>query len=196
MFVVVPVEDSIWLYPSDFADGREKNSDAETSQIKKAIQSRYVDRIIPDNGLGVTVYDITNIGDAVIHPTDNKNYMGQAEFKVSFRLIVFRPFIGEWLEGTILTSSEQGVQATIGFFANIHISAANLQEPAVFTNGTWLWLYRDPEDETARPVKFFYEIGGKIRFKVLTLIYGEDPEPPLKILAAMNEPGLGRLSWW
>jgi len=196
MFVVITLEDNIWLFPQFFADGKAVTTDDENREITKELQARYVDRIVPDNGLCMAVYDIVKIGDAVIHSTDNKNYMSQAEFKVTFKLAVFRPFVGEWLEADILVSTDQGITASMGFFATIFISAANLHEPAVFTNGTWMWLYHDPEDETARPVKFYYETGRKIRFKVLNVIYGSDPDPPMKILGGMNEQGLGGVAWW
>jgi len=198
MFIVVTVEDKVWLFPEDFADGCNQTTEKENIQLEKAISRRYVDRVIPDSGLCVSLYDIEKIGEALIHSSDFKTFLSQAEFNVVFRLVVFRPFIGEWMEGNILRSSEHGVQASIGFFHDIHIGSPQLMEPAVYSQGTWVWVYRD--EETTKPIKYYYEIGARIRFRVVGLVFGDDPTagsvPFLKVLAAMNETGLGCISWW
>eukprot|EP00397_Hematodinium_sp_SG-2012_P009435 GEMP01009519.1.p1 GENE.GEMP01009519.1~~GEMP01009519.1.p1 ORF type:complete len:201 (+),score=26.11 GEMP01009519.1:100-702(+) len=200
MFVVVVVEDKVWLFPKDFANGGDQTAEWENTCLMQSISSRYADRVIPDCGLCISLYDMETIGDAVIHPADNKTFLSQAEFNVVFRLVVFRPFIGEWLDGTILSSNEHGIQASIGFFNDIHIGSSHLMEPSVYARGIWTWLYRD--DEGGKPVKFFYEIGSAIRFKVVGLVYGENrierdgKDPLLKVLAAMNESGLGCTTWW
>jgi DNA-directed RNA polymerase III subunit RPC8 len=40
---------------------------------------------------------------------------------VTFRLIVFRPFIGEVLSGKVLSQSPLGIRVSMGFFDDITI---------------------------------------------------------------------------
>lgn len=65
-----------------------------------AQRARPVDKVVPDLGLIVTVYDILEIGGGFIYPSD-----GAAIFDVNFRLVVFRPFVGEVLVGRLVKSS-------------------------------------------------------------------------------------------
>jgi DNA-directed RNA polymerase III subunit RPC8 len=58
------------------------------------------------------VYDILSIGEGLIIPGDGGSY-----HRVQFRLVVFRPFIGEVIVGKIKASAPAGIQgAQISFF--------------------------------------------------------------------------------
>ena len=60
--------------------------------IEQEVKQLYCDTVIPNVGLATTVYDILNIEGGDVHIGD-----GGAAFHVQFRLLVFRPFIGEVL---------------------------------------------------------------------------------------------------
>lgn len=56
--------------------------------------------MIADLGLVVTLYDIQSIQGGFIYPND-----GAAYFKVAFRVVVFRPFVGEVIVGKLKSCS-------------------------------------------------------------------------------------------
>ncbi len=64
------------------------------------------DKVVPDVGLVITVYDIVDISGGFIYPSD-----GAAIFDVLFRLVVFVPFVGEVIVGRLIRSSRWGVGA-------------------------------------------------------------------------------------
>lgn len=55
-------------------------------------------------GLCIALYDISNLEESYIFPGD-----GSSHTRVSFRYIVFRPFMEEILLGKIRSSSPEGV---------------------------------------------------------------------------------------
>lgn len=55
-------------------------------------------------GLCIALYDITNLQESYIFPGD-----GASHTRVSFRYIVFRPFVEEILTGKIRSCSQEGV---------------------------------------------------------------------------------------
>lgn len=61
-------------------------------------------KVYKDTGLCITLYDITKIGDSYVFPGD-----GSAHVNVTFRFIVFRPWMEEILIGKIRCCSPEGV---------------------------------------------------------------------------------------
>ena len=53
-------------------------------------------QVVTDLGLVITLYDITQIEGGYIYPSD-----GAAHYDVKFKLVVFRPFTGEVIEGSL-----------------------------------------------------------------------------------------------
>ena len=109
-----------------------------------------------------------------------------------FRLVVFRPFVDEVCIGKIISSNEQGVQVSLGFFDEIFIPAYWMLRPSHYNHnsGLWVWVppdYGDAENEeneqgddmedvedkntSEEDAKngFDMEIGRDIRFKVKAL---------------------------
>ncbi len=83
-------------------------------------------QVLAHTGLCICVYDFERIGDANLHPGE-----GAAYTDVTFRLLVFRPFVGEVLCGTVLSSDkEMGVQVGIDFFDCITVPPAQLPQPS------------------------------------------------------------------
>jgi DNA-directed RNA polymerase III subunit RPC8 len=119
MFVLVHMADTFRIPPCDF-------DLEEIDALKFQINKKFANKIIPDVGLGIKLYDIISVSEGVIMPGD-----GGSHHRVQFRLIVFRPFIGEVIVGKIKASAPAGLQVSVEFFDNIYITAAQLQEMSV-----------------------------------------------------------------
>eukprot|EP00439_Symbiodinium_sp_Y106_P012526 s2327_g1.t2 len=90
MFTLALVADDIPIKPEDFRDDYR-------DRLKKQIQLRFVDRVLPNVGLCIEFYNFVSIKDAIIYPGDGQQSCGEAYIKVEFNLIVFQPLIDEWL---------------------------------------------------------------------------------------------------
>ena len=84
--------------------------------ITQEIESLYIDKVIKDLGLVITLYEIVSIEGGTVYPGE-----GSAHFKVEFRVVVFRPFNGEILEGTLKRADKTGLYVDIGFFSDIFV---------------------------------------------------------------------------
>ena len=89
MFVVSSFEDSVRALPAELGH---TTLDAVTAVLEKT----YIDRVIRDVGLVVTIFDVLDIEGGFIYHSD-----GAAHFLVKFRLVVFRPLVGEILIGRL-----------------------------------------------------------------------------------------------
>lgn len=74
--------------------------------VTSVIERSYLDRVVPDVGLVVTLYDILELGDGHIHHSD-----GGAHYAVTFRVVVFRPAVGELLRARVLSQTERCVRS-------------------------------------------------------------------------------------
>lgn len=93
------------------------------------------------------------VGDPYLYPGE-----GSSVQLVKFRLVVFKPFIGEILTAKISSSSKDGIKLSLGFFDDITIPGALLQHPSEYTsNGLWKWTYEEAG------VEFYYKIGEEVR---------------------------------
>lgn len=101
MFVLSRLEEHVRILPSDL--GRPRGA-----AISAAIDDAFLDKIVPSLGLCVTLYDILSVTSGVMYPND-----GGVWFKVLFRSVIFRPFVGEvmvakikketrWVIGTVV----------------------------------------------------------------------------------------------
>lgn len=61
----------------------------------------YITEIVQEFGLGITLYDIHKATSSKI-----RLHNGAASFDLTFRLVVFRPLIGEVILGTLRSSEE------------------------------------------------------------------------------------------
>lgn len=109
--------------------------------------------------MGVAFFDFSSVGEPYIYPG-----AGSAIRLVVFRLVVFKPFVGEVMTGRVTRVSSEGMKISIDFFDDISISGAHLQQPSVYdaTKNTWTWTYDDGENQTP----FVTELGDEVRFKV------------------------------
>mmetsp|Transcript_32573 Transcript_32573/g.65827 ORF Transcript_32573/g.65827 Transcript_32573/m.65827 type:complete len:221 (-) Transcript_32573:208-870(-) len=196
MFTLALIDDDIPIHPADFRD-------EFRARLKRQIQSKYVDRVIPNVGLCIEFYDFVQIKDAHIYPGDGKTSCGEAYFKVEFYLIVFQPMVDEWLVGSIVGSTPRGLSVSLGFFQDVEIPSANLRTPYTFdqVHKMWVWQYRSPD--TVETVNFFYRKDELIRFRVTSIDFEAPTGPkatrhgsPMRIAGAVDRDGLGCVSWW
>ena len=91
MFVLCTLEDKLRVQPGDLG---KPTLEAVTAEIERT----YIDKVVPDLGLVITLYDILDVSGGYVFPSD-----GAVHFDTRFRLVVFKPFIGEVLVGKLKT---------------------------------------------------------------------------------------------
>lgn len=130
MFVISVVEDKIRTLPEEF-------SRPTLEVLQEQIEIKYSNKIIPNVGLCISFYDFVAIGDPYVYPGQ-----GAAHQLVEFRLVVFRPFIDEIINGKIVRSGKGGVQISMGFFDDILIPPSLLASDTEFDQSTGLWTWK------------------------------------------------------
>ncbi|ERN01432.1 hypothetical protein AMTR_s00002p00266390 [Amborella trichopoda] len=73
--------------------------------IRGELEKLFLDKVIPNLGLCISVYDIRSIEGGLIWPGE-----GSPTYKVTFRLVMFRPFMGEILVGNVKRLDKDGLQ--------------------------------------------------------------------------------------
>uniref|UniRef100_A0A7R9ZUC9 RNA polymerase III subunit Rpc25 domain-containing protein n=1 Tax=Pseudo-nitzschia arenysensis TaxID=697910 RepID=A0A7R9ZUC9_9STRA len=116
--------------------------------LHNEIDRKYPNRVLVNVGLVVCRYGsclkITN-GSCV--PGD-----GGSHHECLFRLVVFRPFVEEVCLGTIVKSTPEGIQVSLGnFFHDVFIPAYWMLRPSKYNEklGLWVWSpdYGNEEDD-------------------------------------------------
>ncbi|XP_020283718.1 DNA-directed RNA polymerase III subunit RPC8 [Pseudomyrmex gracilis] len=202
MFVLAEFKDTVRIQPMNF---KYKLNDVVSDELNKKLANK----VYKDVGLCITLHDITNIEESYIFPGD-----GSSHTKVTFRFIVFRPWMEEILIGKIRCCSPEGVHVTLGFFEDIVIPPHKLQHPSRFDQmeQAWVWIYKTEDGETH---DLFMDAGEIIRFRVVKEIFTETPLPsahnapqdmgekqetsnvaPYVLHGSIDESGLGLLTWW
>ena len=135
MFVLIRRTDSIPIDPSLF----DQNLHAV---LRRLIDVKYANKVLQDVGLCVCLYEIESIGDGHFVSDSGSSYT-----ECTFRLVVFRPFVGETLVGKIWKQSPEGIYITLDFFLDVTIPASLLQQPSTWNPETqeWVWQYDDQQ---------------------------------------------------
>jgi len=122
--------------------------------LKEQIEIKYANRVLLHVGLCITFYDFISIGDPYLYPSE-----GSSIQIVRFRMVVFRPFVGEIITGRLVGSNREGLKISTEFFDDISIPAALLQAPCVFNpvDSLWTWKYGENAD-----TDFVMEIGEEV----------------------------------
>lgn len=124
MFVLVELKDTVRIPPSHF---KFKLNDVIADELNRKLANKVSLRLLinsvssrnsilyclilqvyKDEGLCITLHDITKIEESYIFPGD-----GASHTKVTFRFIVFRPWMEEILIGKIRSCSPEGVHGNI-----------------------------------------------------------------------------------
>lgn len=201
MFVLAEMRDTVRIPPWKF---KRKFNDAISDELNRKLSNK----VYLNVGLCIALNDILRIDESYIFPGD-----GSSHTKVVFRYIIFRPFMEEILVGKIRSCNSDGVHVTLGFFEDIVIPPLRLQHPNRFdqVEQAWVWEY-DPGNGDKHDL--FMDVGEIIRFRVVDETFAEsqpsnplNPEEaakktesknvsPYTLKGAIDEPGLGLLSWW
>ncbi|KAI8577654.1 hypothetical protein K450DRAFT_251127 [Umbelopsis ramanniana AG] len=208
MFILSVLKDTIKIEPADF---RKPKQEAITDEVNK----KYANKVVQEIGLCISLFDIIEASEGVIHHGDGCSYV-----KATFRMVIFRPFINEVLTGTIKSCSEKGIRVSVGFFDDITIPPGCLQSGSSFDaeERVWIWNY-DGE-------KLYMDIEEQIRFQVLSEVFTDTTPtptnigptgrrqsaadataandlaanstkiPPYALTGSIATDGLGPISWW
>ncbi|XP_020970542.1 DNA-directed RNA polymerase III subunit RPC8 isoform X2 [Arachis ipaensis] len=137
--------------------------------IHTELEKLFLDKVIANLGLCVSVYDIKSIEGGFIYPGD-----GAPTYTVVFNLIMFRPFVGEIMTAKLLSSDADGLRLSLGFFDDIYVPLQHLPSPNEFkaesknsTKGTWYWKY----EEQSYPV----DDSDMIKFRIQNVTYPSIP---------------------
>ncbi|XGW01362.1 hypothetical protein V3C99_013928 [Haemonchus contortus] len=194
MFVLALLEDTITIKPHEL--GKEIGS-----VVRRRINQRLSNKIVPDLGLCICVYDLLEVGVAYILPGE-----GSGHTRVKFRLVVFRPYVDEVIQARVVSSTSQGLTLSVEFFEDITIPAERLPEPHVFEQSEQIWYWEYPSEDGEPPAKLYMDPGKTVRFRVVENIF-KDVQPNLtpeeaqkeksyEIIGTMAETGLGCVAWW
>ena len=104
MFVLAVVRDAVRVSPAAFGK-------APSDALRDEIDARYGGRVLSDVGFVICCETAKTVSDGLVHALD-----GGATYQAEFRLLVFRPFVGEVLRCTVEFVDENGLRCTTGFF--------------------------------------------------------------------------------
>ena len=199
MFQIARLEDpNVKILPENLGKPR-------LTAVTQVIESLYVDKVVKDLGLVVTLYEIVSIEGGTVYPGE-----GSAHFHVVFKVVVFRPFVGEVLEGVLIRADRKGLYVRLGFFNDVFIPEHMLQEPSAFDaeEQLWVWNYQNE--------RMFMDLKEPVRFRCSAVRFPEQPRnakaldgksallgrtpegafAPMVIVGDVNADGLGLTSWW
>ncbi|OII71368.1 DNA-directed RNA polymerase II subunit RPB7 [Cryptosporidium andersoni] len=197
MFGTVSITDKIHVYPNEFLAfseaslfNKKMNSKCSRSSLhilKERISEKYINKVIKNVGLVISLVEFDYVDHAVIDSDDGSLY-----FNTTFRIIVFKPFISEIIEGIIINSDSTGLTVSLGFFNDIKIPSNELREPKSMNGDTKLWSWNY---ETHH---LYYLINSIIRFRVTGVLFNDsDTEvSSMVIMGNVQNDGLGMISWW
>lgn len=202
MFVISKITSLVRLEPRFF-------SRPLPDALSDALNAKLANKVLKDVGLVIALFDILNIGESHVMAGD-----GASHTKVTFRVLVFRPFPEEILVGKIKSSNKEGVTLNLGFFDDIFVPAEALQHPCRFDESDQVWVWEYPTEDGDHH-DLYMDPGEEIRFRVTSESFvdtspsapnllgkdvksmtDEESNIPYQIVASINEPGLGLLSWW
>jgi len=196
MFVLSELRTLVRLAPKGFDKTLEE-------QLKEEINKKLANKVLINVGLCLSLYDIVEIGESFLFPGD-----GASHTKVKFRMLVFRPRIEEVLTGKIKSCSKEGVHVSLEFFDDILIPGESLQHPSRFDESESVWVWEYPTEEGHHDL--YMDPGENLRIRIVSEQFTDtgpskpktnDKEDEVKtapyaLVATINEPGLGLLSWW
>ncbi|GAA5952224.1 hypothetical protein JCM8115_003540 [Rhodotorula mucilaginosa] len=118
--------------------------------IREEIHRRYANKVIPNVGLCISLLDIISATEGAVLYGDGCLY-----YKTEFRLIVFRPYIGEALVGKVKSQSPEGIVISVGFFDDILVPPTLLPDYSTFDHDrrSYFWFPAESPDDPRPTVK-------------------------------------------
>ena len=162
MFQLVTLQDHIALPPS---------SVAKHVAIRRAVNARYANRVIPDVGLCIAHANTLEATTGIVLPSDPNVHS-----TVSFQIAVFRPIMSEVIVGRIRACHEtKGIFVTMDFFDDIIIPPEHLPENSFWDANAQLWCWRyNQQDLENTAFELPFLIGAKCRFRVINESFRND----------------------
>eukprot|EP00357_Protocruzia_adherens_P024580 CAMPEP_0114995104 /NCGR_PEP_ID=MMETSP0216-20121206/13526_1 /TAXON_ID=223996 /ORGANISM="Protocruzia adherens, Strain Boccale" /LENGTH=200 /DNA_ID=CAMNT_0002359073 /DNA_START=77 /DNA_END=676 /DNA_ORIENTATION=+ len=154
MFLVVEIEDKIEIEPTEL-------NNEYRDAVGQHLERKYLNKAIREEGICVGIQKL-NIVDNFV-----KNVEGNVLTTVRIKFIVFKPFVGEIIEGIVSGCDQHFLNVSLGF-TEIKIPVGKLMAPAVFDREEELWLWKYDEHD------MYYDLGEKIRVKILDVVFKED----------------------
>ena len=197
----ITLADVVQILPSEFHK-------PSIRAIEDWVNGKYADKVIHKVGLCVGFHSLISASEGLIGHGN-----GIVNVNVDFRLIVFRPFKGEILRGTISHSNMQGIYLSMDFFEDIVVPPAFLFDNTTWgadDQGTEAWIWRSGDNE------YFFDKAERCMMRVEQEEWNDlspqmkrpddyDVERrdeyglkvgPYRILASMMHSGLGPTLWW
>ncbi|KAJ4830749.1 hypothetical protein Tsubulata_014182 [Turnera subulata] len=168
--------------------------------IKEELQNIFLDKVIANLGLCISIYDIRKIDGGFIYPAE-----GASTYTVEFRMVVFRPFVGEVIVADLKESNED---VSLGFFDDIYIPEHELpiphsHSPDPYNRNKVIWTWEFVQEEGNPPTILTIDGTDVIKFRVVNVKYPpipieqtEKPFAPMVVTGTLNFDGLGPVSWW
>ncbi|KAJ3116803.1 DNA-directed RNA polymerase III subunit rpc25 [Phlyctochytrium bullatum] len=203
MFELVTLNDHVRVHPRDFGKTR-------PVAVTDELNVKYANKVKHDVGLCICVFDILSLGDGIVHSVRDGAYM----IAVEFRLVVFRPFIGEILIGKVSSMSPDGLKVSLDFFDDIIVPPQLMIEGCEYStdSGLWVWRYVDEDDGSERLLEIEKNDRVRVRVEGETFVEAETagpknpvgaPQgvdevtvPPFSLTCSMMEQGFGVIAWW
>lgn len=197
MFQLSIISDLIRIPPHLFNLPRELS-------IKQELNVKHANKIIPKLGLVISIFDLIEYDTGLFKPGDGAMYIN-----VKCRLLIFKPFVGEVIQGWIEKCTPDGIKVNIGFFNDIFIPKALLFENSNFSIDENAWIWKMDEDTT-----LYLDVNEKINFRIEEEVFTnvkpkgpisvtttnndneKEQTPAYAIIASCQTDGMGCCSWW
>jgi len=207
MFTLVEMKDAIPIPASELGKPR-------PIAVANQIEQKYCNRILLECGLCISLHELTELGDGLIYQSD-----ASVHIRARFTLLVFRPFIGEVLVGTIHKSTPSGLWLSVGFFNHIFIPPHFMLDGSEWDPDQRLWIWKSEHGDAALDP----DLGSQVRFRVTNSVFrpverpsqappaaaatampavvsepeeDDDDEPVFQVMASIKDDGLGLVVWW
>ncbi|GJQ11138.1 hypothetical protein GpartN1_g2929.t1 [Galdieria partita] len=183
MFKLAILEDTLRISPERF-------SLPKFDALSYTVHKKYSNRVLPGVGLCIGLWDWLKSEEDYLQPGDGGSWT-----KVTFRLLVFEPQVGEIIIGRVEHSFSEGLYVSLDFFNNIFIDRLALQEPSIFDEEeqVWIWKYQGHD--------LHIDVGEDIRFRVVKVAYDNFGKSNVStgamiVNGSIAGDGLGLVSWW
>jgi DNA-directed RNA polymerase subunit E' len=148
--------------------------------IKESIAEKYENVLDRNFGMGLTVVNISEIGEGKIMPGDPSIH-----YLVTFDLLVFKPELHEILVGDVIDNTEFGAFVRFGPMDGlVHVSQL-LNDYVSYDDKNAVFMGK----ETKKTLKE----GDPVRVRVISISMAPGKEN--KIGLTMRQPNLGSLAW-
>lgn len=174
MYSLLTVRDTVRLTPDKFSEDLEKG-------LLKIAQEEYEGIVDEDNGIVIAVTGIENASEGKLVPGD-----GSAYFEADIKMLIFKPDIGEIVEGNVSEITEFGAFVRIGPIEGlVHVSQI-MDEYINYDKKTPAFIGKETKKKL--------QLEDLILAKIVTVsLKGSIPNS--KIGMTMRQPGLGKSDW-